>query len=110
MAPARPPRADLIYDEGVLTGVLVCREEGSEAQAMAMRALMVDAGWTYNQALPTILAARIEPGRWFKTPEREGTGWTLQRAGGWRPRAGATPGVLFRLDPRDVQQRSSWTT
>lgn len=100
MAPKRAPRAELIFDGPAdrtsVTGVLVSRAEGTDAREMAMRALEVDAGWSHDDAVQSILAARIEPGRWWKTPDRHGPGWILHRAG-MNPRRGATPGVLFSL-------------
>lgn len=100
MAPRRPPTAELIHQDGTdssaVTGVLISRAEGTDAREMAMRALEVDAGWAHDSAVAAILAARIESGRFWKTPDRHGPGWLLHRAG-MNPRRGATPGVLFTL-------------
>lgn len=103
MAPKRPAQAELIFEDGYdpagVTGVLVTRAEGSAALEMARRSLEVDAGWAHEEAVAAIASARIEAGRWWKTPNRHADGWVLVGAG-TRPASGATPGVLFRIAKR----------
>ena len=97
MAPKRPPEANIITLDGPIGagGVLICRAEGSEAETMAIRALVIDLGWDHDHAVETILSATVTPGRWYKTPDRSGEhAWIMVKTD-YRPHAGATPGVYY---------------
>jgi len=98
MPKKRPPTAHGISEDasGEVEGVLVCRAEGSQAQEMAIRVLEVDHGWTHDEAVSRILSAKVKPGRWYKTPDRNDQyAWIMRPVTDGKPHAGATPGVYY---------------